>query len=97
MFLFFFFLSQTRGAFIGIMLGAFVFLLYLLFGERRPSGNGQAQYSYSSYFLAALALRYGTRSSSRTFPEGRLLSISLSDAYRADPFVGLGCGVAGIP
>lgn len=79
-FLFFFFLSQTRGAFIGIMLGAFVFLLYLLFvgtaTERKWSG------AILIFLILLGGAGFAVRNTKlvQNLPEGRLLSISLSDA-----------------
>ncbi len=78
-FLFFFFLSQTRGAFIGIILGALVFLLYLLFfgmpRERKWSGIILAA------FLVLGGVGFAIRNvpAVKNLPEGRLLQLSLSD------------------
>ncbi len=78
-FLFFFFLSQTRGAFIGIILGTLVFLLYLLFA------GTQRERKWSGAFLAILIVLGGglfaVRNTSfvQNLPEGRLLQLSLSD------------------
>lgn len=79
-FFFFFILSQTRGAFLGLGAGVFVFLLYLLF-----AGRGR-QKKWAGVVLALVvllgALGFLARNSSfvQKLPEGRLLQISLSDA-----------------
>ncbi len=78
-FLFFFFLSQTRGAFLGIMLGVLVFLIYLLFigtrQERKWSGILLA------IFLVLGGIGFAVRNTNfvKNLPEGRLLQLSLSD------------------
>ena len=78
-FLFFFFLSQTRGAFIGMILAVFVFLLYLLFAgtsrERKWSGILLA------IFIVLGGGLFAVRNTTfvQNLPEGRLLQLSLSD------------------
>jgi O-antigen ligase len=78
-FLFFFFLSQTRGAFIGMILAAFVFLLYLFFAgtslERKWSGILLA------VFIVIGGGLFAVRNTTfvKNLPEGRLLQLSLSD------------------
>lgn len=78
-FLFFFFLSQTRGAFIGMILSAFVFLLYLFFAgtslERKWSGILLA------IFVVIGGGLFAVRNTTfvKNLPEGRLLQLSLSD------------------
>ena len=79
-FLFFFFLTQTRGAFLGIMLGVLVFILYLLFmgtpRERKWSGIVLA------ICLVLGGAGFAARNTSfvKSLPEGRLLQLSLSDS-----------------
>ncbi len=78
-FLLFFFLSQTRGAFIGIILSALVFLLYLLFAgsprARKWSG------ALLAIFLVLGGIGFAVRNTTfvKNLPEGRLLQLSLSD------------------
>ncbi|MGC9598970.1 MAG: O-antigen ligase family protein [Minisyncoccia bacterium] len=78
--LFFFYLSQTRGALLGFGLSLFVLVLYFIF-----AGRG----SFRKWSLIALILLvaaagtvYSLRNSSlvQTLPGGRLLQISLSDS-----------------
>jgi O-antigen ligase len=79
-FLFFFFLSQTRGAFLGIMLGTLVFLLYLLFmgtpRERKWSGAALA----ICLVLGGVGFAVRNTAFVKNLPEGRLLQLSLSDS-----------------
>lgn len=78
-FLFFFYLSQTRGAELGFAVGLFVLILYFIF-----AGRGSLR-KWSLVALILLMLASGTvyslRNSSlvQTLPGGRLLQISLSD------------------
>ena len=78
-FLFFFFLSQTRGAFIGIMLGTLVLLLYLLFmgtsRERKWSGIVLA----ICLVLGGVGFTVRNNPFVQSLPGGRLLQLSLSD------------------
>ena len=79
-FLFFFIVSQTRGAFIGLGVGVLALLAYLAFS---PSA---ALKKWSAIVLAVLIIFGGTafllRNTSfvQKLPEGRLLQLSLSDA-----------------
>lgn len=78
--LFFFILSQTRGAFLGLGAGVFVLLLYFVI-----AGRGALR-KWSAILLAVVVIFGGVvfsiRNSSfvQSFPEGRLLQISISDA-----------------
>lgn len=78
-FLLFFFLSQTRGAFLGIMLGTLVLLLYLLFmgtpKERKWAGIVLA----ICIVLGGVGFAVRNTSVVKNSPAGRLLQISLSD------------------
>ena len=65
-FLFFFFLSQTRGAFLGTMLGALVFLLYLLIhgnAARAEMVGRHSRHSHRSWRRSVS--RFGTPHSSK--------------------------------
>jgi O-antigen ligase len=79
-FLFFFFLSQTRGALIGMILAAVVFLVYLLI-----AGSHMVR-KWAGVVLAILLVLGGTgfalrnNATVQSFPESRLLQLSLSDA-----------------
>jgi len=79
-FLFFFFLSQTRGAFLGLALGIFVFLLYLAF-----SGAGKAR-TWSLVALGIMVVLAGGIFAIRNepflnnIPGGRLVQLKFSDA-----------------
>jgi O-antigen ligase len=79
-FVFFFFLSDTRGALIGMMLGVLVFLLYLLFmgtaRERKWSGVVLA----ICLVLGGVGFAVRNTSFVENLPQGRLLQLSLSDA-----------------
>jgi hypothetical protein len=78
-FIFFFILSETRGAFIGLGAGVFVLLLYFIF-----AGRGGLR-KWSSIALAILivlgAAGYAVRNNPRVtaIPAARLLQISTSD------------------
>jgi len=78
-FLFFFILSQTRGAFIGLAAGLFVLVLYFI-----VAGRGALR-KWSTIGLAILILLGATGYAVRNLPavtaspEGRLLQISTSD------------------
>lgn len=78
-FLFFFFLSQTRGAFLGIMFATLVFLLYLIF-----AGSGIVR-KWAGITLAVLIVlgggAYALRNNDavKALPGSRLLQLSLSD------------------
>ena len=89
-FLFFFFLSQTRGAFIGIMLGVLVFLLYLLFTgtprERKWSGIVLA----ICLVLGGAGFAVRNTSFVQEFAGGTLAAAQLVGCYGADPVVGMG-------
>jgi O-antigen ligase len=79
-FLLFFILSQTRGAVLGLGVGVFAFVLYLVI-----TGRGTLR-KWSAVALALVVILGGTvfalRNSSlvQSLPAGRLLQISLSDA-----------------
>ncbi len=78
-FLFFFVLSQTRGAFLGLAAGVFVLLLYFV-----VAGRGALR-KWSTIALAIVIVlgggAFALRNTSfvQSFPEGRLLQISTSD------------------
>jgi hypothetical protein len=79
-FFIFFILGQTRGAFIGLALGIFAALLYLVF-----SSKGKARKWGAIVFVVLVLLGVGlyaerNNPSIQKFPEVRLLQISLSDA-----------------
>jgi O-antigen ligase len=78
-FFIFFILGQTRGAFIGLALGVFAALLYLVF-----SSKGRARKWGAIVFAVLVILGLGlyaerNNSALQKFPEVRLLQISLSD------------------
>jgi O-antigen ligase len=79
-FLFFFVLSQTRGAFIGLGVGIFAMLVYFVFSRNVVLKK------WSAIALALLIVLGGTgfllRNTSfiQKSPEGRLLQLSVSDA-----------------
>lgn len=81
-FLFFFILSQTRGAFLGLAAGIFVMLLYWIFSGKANKNLRK----WSAIALVILALigvgLYAVRNTSfvQNLPEGRLLQISTSDS-----------------
>jgi len=79
-FVFFFILSQTRGAFIGLGVGIFVMLLYFVIAAR----GSLRKWSGVFLLLVVLAgfgiLAFRNSPALQKFPEGRLLQISLSDA-----------------
>ena len=78
--LFFFGLSATRGAFIGLMLGIFVAVLYVVFATKGKTRK------WGAVILGILIILgigiYADRKDPmlQKIPEGRLLQISLSDA-----------------
>src|SRR5207253_2786510 len=78
-FLFFFILSQTRGAFLGLAAGLLVFLVYLVIAGRGPVRK------WATGILVFLALigggLYAVKDTAfvQKFPESRLLQLSLSD------------------
>jgi O-antigen ligase len=79
-FFLFFWLSQTRGAFLGLGAGVFALLVYLLFSKHR------ALKKWSAIALLVLVvvggIGFAARNSSfvNKLPGGRLLQISLSDS-----------------
>jgi O-antigen ligase len=78
-FFIFFVLGQTRGAFIGLALGVFAALLYLIF-----SSKGKARKWGAIVFVVLVILGLGlyaerNNPALQKFPEVRLLQISLSD------------------
>jgi len=78
-FLFFFILSQTRGAFIGLAAGIFVLVLYFIIAGK---GNLRKWSSITLGILVVLGIGlYAIRNvpAVKNLPEGRLLQISLSD------------------
>jgi O-antigen ligase len=79
-FLFFFVLGQTRGAFLGLIAGAFVLVLYLIFSSKGKTRKWGAV-ALGVFIILGLGL-YAVRNSSfvQNLPEGRLLQISLSDS-----------------
>jgi O-antigen ligase len=79
-FLFFFVLGQTRGAFLGLAAGAFVLVLYLIFSSK---GNLRKWGAIALGVLVILGLGlYAVRNNPaiQKYPEGRLLQLSLTDA-----------------
>jgi hypothetical protein len=78
-FFIFFLLGQTRGAFLGLVAGAFVLVLYLVFSSK---GNTR---KWGAIALGALVIiglgLYAIRNNPviQKLPEGRLLQISTSD------------------
>jgi O-antigen ligase len=79
-FLFFFILGQTRGAFIGLVAGAFALVLYLVFSSK---GKVRKWGAITLGILVILGLGlYAVRNNPavQNLPEGRLLQISLSDS-----------------
>jgi O-antigen ligase len=78
-FLFFFVLTQTRGAFIGLAVAALVLVLYLIFAGR---GSLRKWSAIAFIVLVALGITgYAVRNNSyiQSIPEGRLLQISTND------------------
>jgi O-antigen ligase len=79
-FLFFFYLSQTRGAFLGLAAGAFIGILYMAFAGNRKVRKWSI---VSIGILIVLALGvFAIRNASflNNIPGGRLLQISTSDS-----------------
>jgi len=79
-FLLFFILGQTRGAFLGLVAGIFVLVLYLIFSSK---GNTRKWGAVTLGVLVILGLGlYAVRNSSavQKLPESRLLQISLTDS-----------------
>ena len=75
----FFILGQTRGAFLGLIAGVFVLVLYLIFSSR---GSVRKWGAITLGILVVLGLGlYAVRNSPtvQNLPEGRLLQISFSD------------------
>jgi len=79
-FLFFFILSQTRGAFLGLALGIVAFLVFLIIFSGRKVRKWSAL-AFGLVVILGLGL-YSVRNEPfvQKLPEGRLLQISLSDA-----------------
>jgi hypothetical protein len=77
---FFFVLGQTRGAFLGLIAGVFALVLYLVFSKK---GKTRKWGAVALGILVILGLGlYAVRNNPtvQSFPEGRLLRISLSDS-----------------
>jgi O-antigen ligase len=79
-FLFFFYLSQTRGAFIGLVAGVFVAVLYLAFTGSRPIRKWSLIVIGILIVLGLGAFAIRNEPFLNNFPGGRLLQISLSDS-----------------
>ena len=79
-FLFFFALGQTRGAFLGLVVGIFALVLYLIFSNKGNTRKWGAV-ALGVFIILGLGL-YAVRNTQvvQQLPEGRLLQISFSDA-----------------
>jgi len=78
-FLFFFILSQTRGAFIGLGAGVFVFLVYLAFSKSRSLRKWSLAVLLVCVILAGAGYAVRNLPAVANLPEGRLLQLSFSD------------------
>jgi O-antigen ligase len=78
-FFIFFILGQTRGAFLGLIVGVFALIVYLIFSNKGPIRKWGAV-AFGILVILGLGL-YAVRNNPvvQSFPEGRLLQISLSD------------------
>jgi hypothetical protein len=76
----FFILGQTRGAFLGLIAGVFVFVLYLIFSNKGKVRKWGA-IALGVFIVLGIGL-YAIRNNPvvQKFPEARLLQISLSDS-----------------
>ena len=79
-FLVFFILSQTRGAFIGLGAGVFALLVYFLFSKQRNLKKWSAIILLICIVLAGIGYAIRNLPAVSNLPEGRLLQLSLSDA-----------------
>jgi O-antigen ligase len=79
-FFFFFVLGQTRGAFLGLIAGVFVLIVYLIFTSKGKTRKWGAV-ALGVFVILGLGL-YAIRNNPavQNLPEGRLLQISLSDS-----------------
>jgi O-antigen ligase len=78
-FLFFFLLAQTRGAFIGIMLAMLVFLVYLIFAGTSIEKKWSGVVLTVCLVLGGVGFAVRNTAFVQSFSEGRLLQLSLSD------------------
>jgi O-antigen ligase len=79
-FLLFFFLSQTRGAFIGLGAGLFVLLVYLAFAGRAKLKKVSLSILAVLIVLGAVGFAVRNLPAVQNLPEGRLLQLSFSDS-----------------
>jgi O-antigen ligase len=77
---FFFILGQTRGAFIGLGVGIFIFLLYLLFSKNSTLRKWSAIVLGILVVLAGVGFAIRNIPAVQKLPEGRLLQLSVTDA-----------------
>jgi O-antigen ligase len=79
-FAFFFVLGQTRGAFLGLGAGVFVFLVYLLFSKNAGLRKWSAIILGILIILGGVGFAIRNIPAVQNLPEGRLLQISVSDS-----------------
>ena len=96
-FFLFFVLGQTRGAFLGLIVGVFVLVLYLIFSSKgKPAQMGRYRARDSRHPWPWL-LRGKEQSGAPEIPRSKIASDQPFRFHRADPFLGVGRGMAGIP
>ena len=76
---FFFILGQTRGAFLGLGAGIFVFLLYLLFSKNAVLKKWSAIILGIFIVLGGIGFAIRNLPAVQNLPEGRLLQLSVTD------------------
>ena len=79
-FFLFFILGQTRGAFIGLGAGIFIFLVYLAFSKNIPLRKWSAIVLGILIVLGAVGFAIRNIPAVENIPEGRLLQLSFSDS-----------------
>jgi O-antigen ligase len=79
-FAFFFILGQTRGAFLGLGVGVFVFLIYLLFSKNSGLKKWSGIVLGILIILGGIGFAVRKLPAIQNLPEGRLLQLSVTDA-----------------